>query len=168
MTETQVRREADRYRQGAERPLGAYVGALGVYGALVGGLCGAAWLTGHRPPRRVAPGDLVLMACATHKLSRLIAKDPVLSPLRVPFARYEGVSAPAELSEDVRGHGLRHGIGELLTCPFCMAQWVATGYAGGLVFAPRATRLFGAVMTAVAGADWLQLAYAWLQQRAEQ
>jgi hypothetical protein len=167
MTETQLRHEADTYRQGAERPLGTYLGALGAYGALLGGLGGAAWLAGRRLPHRISPGDLALMACTTHKVSRLIAKDPVLSPLRVPFTRFEGVSAPAELSEEVRGHGLRHGIGELLTCPFCMAQWVATGYAGGLVLAPRATRLFGAVMTALACADWLQLGYARLQQRAE-
>lgn len=168
MTETQVRQEANAYRQGAERPLGAYAGAVGAYGALVGALAGGAWLSGRRLPKRTAPLDLMLMACATHKLSRLLAKDPVLSPLRMPFTRYEGTSGPAEVAEDVRGHGLRHGIGELVTCPFCMAQWVATGYAGGMVFAPRATRLFGAIMTAVAAADWLQLGYAWLQQRAEE
>ena len=162
-----ARQEAAEYRQGEERPLGTYVGALSAYGVLAGGLAGAAWLTGRRLPREVAPLDLLLMALTTHKLSRLIAKDPVLSPLRMPFTRFEGVSGPAELSEDVRGHGLRHGIGELITCPFCMAQWVATGYVGGLVFAPRGTRLFGAMMTAVACADWLQLGYAWLQRRAE-
>jgi len=164
---TEIQRQAEEYQQGAERPLGTYVGTLGAYGALLGGLLGAAGLTRRGLPRRIRAGDLALMACTTHKLSRLIAKDPVLSPLRVPFTRYEGVSAPAELSEDVRGHGVRHGIGELLTCPFCMAQWVATAYAGGLVFAPRATRLFGTIMTAVACADWLQLAYARLQQSAE-
>lgn len=167
MTETAIQRQAEEYRQGEERPLGTYLGTLSAYGVLAGGLFGLAKLTGRKLPRRVGAGDLFLMACTTHKLARLIAKDPVLSPLRMPFTRFEGVSGPAELSEDVRGHGLRHGIGELLTCPFCMAQWVATAYAGGLVFAPRATRLFGAVMTAVASADWLQLAYAKLQQSAE-
>lgn len=164
MTETTVQRQAEEYQQGEGRPLGTYLGTLGAYGTLLGGLFGAARLTGRRLPRAVRPGDLLLMACTTHKLSRLIAKDPVLSPLRVPFTRYEGVSAPAELSEDVRGHGVRHGVGELLTCPFCMAQWVATAYVGGLLFAPRATRLFGTIMTAVATADWLQLAYARLSK----
>lgn len=167
MTETTIRREADRYRQGEERPLGTYVGTLAAYGALGAGLAGAVWLSGRKLPRKVAPLDLALMALTTHKLSRLIAKDPVLSPLRVPFTRFQGASGPAELSEEVRGHGVRHGIGELITCPFCMAQWVATGYVSGMVFAPRATRLFGAMMTSVACADWLQLGYAWLQQRAE-
>ncbi len=62
---------------------------------------------------------------------------------------------------------VRNTIGELLSCPFCIAQWVATGYAVGLVFAPRATRLAGAAMTAVAASDWLQLAYAKLMKSVE-
>ncbi len=49
----------------------------------------------------------------------------------------------------MRGKGIRHAVGELITCPFCTAQWVATAYAAGLVFAPHATRLAGATMTAV-------------------
>jgi hypothetical protein len=28
-------------------------------------------------------------------------------------------------------------MGELLTCPFCLGQWVATGLIFGLVLAPR-------------------------------
>jgi hypothetical protein len=71
------------------------------------------------------------------------------------------------VAEEVRGKGIRHAVGELITCPFCTSQWVATAYAAGLVFAPRATRLAGTTMTAVAGSDWLQLAYARLQRSAE-
>jgi Protein of unknown function (DUF1360) len=76
------------------------------------------------------------------------------------------VSGPAELSEEVRGSGPRHAVGELLTCPFCLSQWVGTVYAAGMVFAPRATRFAGAALTAVAAADWLHLAYTRLQQSA--
>ena len=107
------------------------------------------------------------MTITTHKLSRLIAKDPVTCPLRAPFTRYSGTSGPAELAEEARGHGVRHAVGELITCPFCTGQWVATAYAAGMIFAPDATRLAGATMTAVAGSDWLQLAYARLQQSTE-
>jgi hypothetical protein len=49
----------------------------------------------------------------------------------------------------------------------CLAQWVATGLSAGLVFAPRQTRLVNATLTAVAGADFLQHVYAWLQRAAE-
>ena len=45
---------------------------------------------------------------ATHKLSRIIAKDPVTSPLRAPFTTFEGTSGPAELAEEPSsGQGLR-------------------------------------------------------------
>ena len=72
------------------------------------------------------------------------------------------------MTEEVRAaSGLRHSIGELLTCPFCLDVWIATGFAIGLVFAPRATRLIAACLTAVAGSDFLQLAYATAQQAAQ-
>jgi hypothetical protein len=142
------------YEGDHDRPLGVYVRVLGVYGGLVAAAMAAAAVTGRRPPERVKLIDVALMAACTHKLSRLIAKDPVTSPLRAPFTRYKGVSGPAELSEEPR-----NTIGELLGCPFCIAQWTATGYAVGMVFAPRLTRLAGATMAAVTVSDWLQLAY---------
>ncbi|MGP4029746.1 DUF1360 domain-containing protein [Actinomadura sp. 3N407] len=161
-----ARREKDEYTDGADRPLGSYLGTLAVYGLTTGALV----LVGRRLRDRapsIGLSDLALMTVTTHKVSRLIAKDPVTSPLRAPFTRYSGTSGPAEVAEEVRGKGARHAVGELITCPFCTAQWVATAYAAGLVFAPHATRLTGATMTAVAGSDWLQLAYARLQQSAE-
>lgn len=165
MMKNAVREQGREYRQGEDRPLGSYATTLAVYGASVGVTALAAKLTGRRLPR---PGfaDVALMAITTHRVSRTLAKDPVTSPLRAPFTRYEGVSGPAELHEEVRGTGARHAVGELVTCPFCLGQWVATAYAAGMVFAPRATRFAGATITAVAAADWLQLAYARLQQAA--
>jgi uncharacterized protein DUF1360 len=154
------RREVRAYENGAERPLGAYVRVLGVYGGVVAGLIAYGKLTGARVPKRVAPMDLLLMALSTHRLSRTLTKDPVTSPLRAPFTRYEGLSGPAELKEEVRGHGVKHAVGELLTCPFCIAQWIATASAGGMVFAPGITRLAGTTMSAVAISDWLHAAYA--------
>lgn len=155
-----ARKQKNAYARGADRPLGSYLGTLAVYGLSAAGL---ALLARGRTPR-VTFSDLALMTITTHKLSRLIAKDPVTSPLRAPFTRYEGTSGPAELHEEVRGHGAQHAVGELVTCPFCLSQWVATAYTAGMMFAPAATRVVGMTMTAVAGSDWLQLAYARLQQ----
>jgi hypothetical protein len=132
---------------------------MAAYGAVTGALAGTVKLTGRRLPSRVRWSDLALLTVATFRVSRLLAKDPVTSPLRAPFTRYQGTSGPAELKEDVRGSGLRKTVGELLTCPFCLAQWTATAFAFGLVLAPRATRFAAGVMTAVAGSDLLQLAY---------
>src|SRR5205807_1092615 len=86
------------------------------------------------------------------KLSRRLAKDPVTSPIRAPFTRATGVSGPAELAEEVQGGGLRRAVGELLTCPFCLDQWVATAFVCGLTVAPRATRLVAATFTSAAPA----------------
>lgn len=158
-----LRHEADAYSNGDERPLGGYLKLMSVYGAGTIGAGLVARATGKAIPR-LSPWDMVQLATATHRLSRTIAKDPVTSPFRAPFTTYSGLSAPSELHEEVRGHGWQHSLGELLTCPMCLAQWVATGFAYGLVFAPTPTRLAMSVFTAVAGADALQYAYAALQQ----
>ncbi|MDH2427506.1 DUF1360 domain-containing protein [Sphaerisporangium sp. TRM90804] len=166
LTDT-LRKAEHAYANGAERPLGSYLRVLGVYGGAVAGLLAVGKLTGAKAPERVSVMDLALMGLTTHRLSRTLAKDAVTSPLRAPFTRYTGVSGPAELKEEVRGHGTKHAMGELLTCPFCLSQWIATAYAAGLVFAPGVTRLAGAVMSAVAVSDWLQLGYARLMKAAE-
>src|SRR5437588_806235 len=111
----------------------------------------------HLPLR--ASRRVLLMGGATHKGSRLLAKDAVTSPLRAPFTRYAGPSGDAELGEEVRGTGVQHSVGELVSCPFCLSIWVATGFAAGQVFAPRLTRLVAATFTAVTVADVLQLCY---------
>jgi len=163
-----ARRTQRHYADGHERPLGGYLGAIGVYMSAVAGASLMARRLGRRPPPAISPWDVGLMALATTKYSRLLAKDPVTSPLRAPFTRFEGTSAPAELSEEVRGSAGRHAAGELLTCPFCIGQWVATALAAGLVLAPDLTRLVAATGSALFGADVLQHAYAWLQQASEQ
>jgi hypothetical protein len=147
------------YGNGRQRPLGGYLVTLATYSAVVGGLTGIARLTGRRPPERLPLADVALLGIATHKLSRLLAKDSVTSPLRAPFTRYEGAAGASELAEEVRGDGVQHAVGELVSCPFCLAVWVATGLSAGTVFAPRLTRLVTATFTAVAASDFLQLAY---------
>jgi hypothetical protein len=159
---TQMLENTERtYGNGHDRPLGGYVGILATYGAGIASAAALAVLTKRRPPERVTMMDLLLMAACTHKVSRRLAKDPVMSPLRAPFTTFEGESGPSEVREAPRGP-----VGELLACPFCVAQWAATAYAIGLVFAPGITRLVGATMTAVAVSDWLQLGYARLMRTA--
>jgi hypothetical protein len=125
-------------------------------------------------PTRLSPGpwpsspatrDILLAATATHKLSRLITKDPVTSPLRAPFTVFEGQEGPAELEEKVRGHGARKAVGELITCPFCLDLWVATGLTAGYIYLPRATRLAVDTLAVLSGADLLQFAYSLLQEQ---
>lgn len=90
------------------------------------------------------------------------------SPLRASFTHYAGTDGPAEVQEEVREQSqLRHSLGELLNCPFCLDMGVANGFAIGLVFAPRYTRLVAGVFSALTGADFLQLGYAIAQQAAQ-
>jgi len=163
-----ARREADAYRGDNPRPLGGYLVVLGVYGMLLALATVVAAATGRRLPERWSAQDLLTVTLGTHKLSRLLTKDAVTSPLRAPFARYAGTGGPAEVMEETRrDSSLRHSVGELLTCPFCVDMWVATIFVIGLVFAPRFTRLVAGSFTALAGADFLQLAYARAQQAAQ-
>ncbi|HEY3556123.1 MAG TPA: DUF1360 domain-containing protein [Kribbella sp.] len=162
-----VHSEADEYRQGAERPLGGYAAAMTLFAGLVGAAGAVAALRGTEG-RRISPYDLLLMTAGTHKLSRLVSKDAVTSPLRMPFTRYRETGGPAEVMEEAREEGqLRHAIGELVSCPFCLSVWVATGFSIGFLFAPRFTRVVASALTAVAGSDYLQLIYAHLQQTAK-
>ncbi|MGH8897911.1 MAG: DUF1360 domain-containing protein [Egibacteraceae bacterium] len=155
------------YTQGEDRPLGAFAALIATYVATVTALSALVRRSDRELPERFKAADLALMAIATHKLSRLIAKDPITSPIRAPFTRLAGQSAPAELHEEVRGTGARKALGELVSCPFCVSQWTATGFSFGLVVAPRATRWVMSVFAAVTGADFLQYAYALAQQRTQ-
>lgn len=160
--------EAEDYRQGQERPLSGYVVMMAVFAALVAAAGSVGALAGRKLPQRIGPYDLLLVTLGTHKLARTLSKEPVTSPLRAPFTRYRDTGGPAEVMEEPRHSSrLRHAIGELVSCPFCMDMWVATGYMIGLMFAPRFTRIVGATFTALAGADFLHLAYARTQQSAE-
>src|SRR3954465_13088705 len=136
-----ARHQKREYTQGEPRPLGGDLGAMGVYLGLVSAGAAAVRASGRELPERIPPGDVALLAVATFRLARRIAKDPVTSPLRAPFTTFEGASGEAELAEQVCGDGVRHAVGELLTCPFCLAQWVGTAFVFGYVAAPRATRL---------------------------
>jgi hypothetical protein len=134
--------------------MGAYNAALAAY----------LWWRGRGArrslPERIGAGDIALMAVSTYKLSRLISKGKITAPLRAPFTEYEGNAGRAEVEESPAGQsGPRRIVGELLACPFCLDQWVASAFAIGLVEAPRATRFVMSTFTTVAASDLLQIAY---------
>jgi len=118
-------------------------------------------------PERVEPKDLALFALATQKLSRVITKDKVTSAFRAPFTEVEGKGGPGEMEESAKGHGLRRAIGELLTCPFCLGTWIASGFIYGYVFAPRVTRTVASIFAVSGLADFLQQLYVKSQEMNE-
>jgi hypothetical protein len=160
-----VHRELDDIGQnyGPDRPLRPSLGLMVLYSATVAGLSALARRRG-RLAGTMGPADFALFGVATFRLSRILAKDPITSPIRAPFTRLEGTTGPAELREEVRGTGWRHAIGELVTCPFCLGQWVATGFVFGGMLAPRLTRAVAATFAVHAAADALQFGYAALER----
>jgi hypothetical protein len=151
------------YAPRGEHPIGSYAVLMAIYGSMVSAL--SVWVAKRRAlPERLGGRDFLLLGVATQKLSRLVAKDAVGAALRAPFTRFAGAIGEAEVHEEVRGSGLRHAIGELVTCPFCLSVWIATILAFGLVLAPRATRFAASILAAVTVSDSLQLGYARLQR----
>lgn len=141
--------------------LHGFTGSLAVYTAACAGLVALARGAGDRLPERFEAADLVAGGIATHKFTRLISKGAVTSPVRAPFTRFEEAAGSSEHVETPRDDStVRHTVGELLTCPFCLGVWVGTAYVATLAFAPRAARSWAALGTVTAVADFLQHGYA--------
>ncbi|GAA2498096.1 DUF1360 domain-containing protein [Streptomyces gobitricini] len=162
-----VRRVSRTYADGGDPPpLGGHAAALAAFGGYAAAWAGAVRWSGRSLPARPEPLDLLLTSVATFRLSRLVSKGSVLSPLRAPFTEYEGPQGPAELEEKPRD-GARGVVGSLLTCPFCVSVWTVSTLTGAGLLWPRATRTVTGALTALAGADALQFAYTAMQQKTE-
>jgi hypothetical protein len=140
-------------------PLLSYFTFMGIFGSLLTAALVIAKRQGRELPENVSAGQLLLIGTASHKVSRIVAKDKVTSPLRAPFTELEGKGGPAEFEERSRGTGVRKAIGELLICPFCLGLWVIAAFSVGLLFAPRLTRFIASLFAALTIADFLQVAY---------
>ena len=150
---------------GTERPLGGYTVLSSVFATSFVGALVAAHRSGHRLPNDFSTKDIVLTGIATHKLSRLIARDKVTSFVRAPFTRFQQKAGHAEVDEEPRRSGMSLAVGELLVCAYCLAQLIAGAFIVGHVTAPRVTRMLTAMWSAHAIADAAQLAYSAAEQR---
>jgi hypothetical protein len=147
-----------------DRPLTGYLTAIGVFSTIT---LAAGTISARKRRDPMTFGEVLLVGAATHKLARVVAKDAVASPIRAPFTRYTGPGGPGEVTEELRGTGLRHSTGELLTCPFCLSPWIATGLITGRSVAPGLTRHVTYVFTAAAISDLLQFGRTALEQTTE-
>jgi hypothetical protein len=93
--------------------------------------------------RRSAPLDpleLGLRGLAAYRIGRMVAFERIAVPVREPFT----ATVPDETGVDetvvARGRGVRWAIGELLSCPTCVATWATLALAIGSMVAPGPTR----------------------------
>jgi len=151
---------------GEQDELPPYAALAGVFNLILAVFFLVTRKSGRPLPERVGLGDIALLGVATHKLSMLVAQDAVTSPLRAPFTELQDKQSPKSMDEKPRGTGLRRSIGELLTCQFCVGQWVASFFTYGLVLAPAATRLVASIFVVVTVSDHLHQTYKILRKKA--
>jgi len=151
---------------GGEQPLPSYAAVAGLFNLIFALFLLIARKTGRPIPERMETRDIALLGVATHKLSLLLAQDAVTSPLRAPFTELQEKRSPKNVDEKPRGTGLKRSLGELVTCKFCVGQWVASFFTYGLVFAPAITRLVASIFAIVALSDYLHQTYKALTTRA--
>lgn len=156
---------SEKYAPEHDPPLGGYallvVGHLALLGTTMGLLRRRGVELG-----RMETGELLLTGVATFKLSRVIAKSWIGTAIRAPFTRYIEQGDGDEVNETARGHGVQEAVGDLLTCPFCTAHWVASALVLGHDAAPGPTRALTRILAVDAVSDTLQYARGWLVKRA--
>lgn len=136
---------------------------LGLMSCFAGGLIlyGAARRRNDHIERPLSWSDMLLLGVATHKISRIIAQDRVTSPIRAPFE--ENGHEPEAVSPVLVTHpvlqSFRNSVGELLTCPYCLAPWVSLTLHLTHFRFPQLSREVGSIFAVVSISDFINRAY---------
>ncbi len=126
------------------------------YGAMLGALLLASRDKGEEPVR---PEEALSLGLATFALAKLVSKEKVDAWVREPFVdERDGGREP-------KGTGLRHVVGELLTCTRCTGVWSALGLVALRVTRPGQSRVVTALLGASAVNDFAQAAFTWAEAR---
>ena len=128
-----------------------YMALNAVFGALLAGVVVAA-REGTRRSEPLTSRDLAVTGAATFALSKVIARERIGTWVREPFVEEEDGGRP-------RGRGIRHAIGELLTCTRCVGAWSALGLVGLRLTSPATGRVVNDVLAVSAMNDWLQASF---------
>ncbi len=107
-------------------------------------------------------GELAVLAMATFTLADVVAKEKVSTWIREPFVR-EGADHKAISAE---GTGLRHAIGELMTCTRCVGTWSALALVGLRTASPAAGKTTATVLALAGANDLTQSGFRLLAERA--
>lgn len=103
--------------------------------------------------------ELLYFSLAIRHLSQLNTKDPITAIIRKPITEFESSTGEVELIEKFAGTGIRRAAGELLNCPFCLGQRIATGLVAGRLLFPEFTESVAAISVIARLSDYLQIAH---------
>jgi hypothetical protein len=128
-----------------------YAALNAVFGALLAGVIVA---TRERTEKRdpLTTRDLAVTGAATFALAKVIARERIGTWVREPFVDEDDGQEP-------RGRGIRHAVGELVTCTRCVGAWSALGLIGLRLTNPAAGRVVNDVLAVSAMNDWLQAGF---------
>ncbi len=146
-------------------PYASYAALVATY---TGGLMGAGVLGRalRREPQTHSALDFAVLAAATFKAARTIARDKVTSFVREPFV--EGQAYAGDGEEVVRTGGVQQAIGELVTCTRCIGTWTAGGLTVIQIVAPRFGRVLTWSLAAAAANDFLQAGFTVLTSKSNE
>jgi len=145
-------------------PYGSYAAIMGTFAAGLAA-AGAAGRALDRDPQCQTALDFLVLAGASFKAARTLARDEVTSFVREPFV--EGHAHQGD-EEPVGTGDVRQAIGELVTCSRCVGTWAAAGLAVTQVLAPRFGRLLTWSLAAAGANDFLQAGFAALTNKANE
>lgn len=126
-----------------------------VYGGLLTAL--VVLTRGNGKEERISGPELVPLAAATFALSKVIGREKIGSWVREPFVQGEGTD-----ERRPQGSGLRHAVGELVTCTRCLGAWSGLALVGLRTASPQSGRTVTNVLAASAANDFLQAGFRWL------
>ncbi len=144
---------AERVQADAQQRQATYLTLMGLFLALLTAFSARAKRRQNQFEIRAL--DLVLLAFATYRGGNLAAYDKVTQPLRKPFTETRPDASGTGKTVVPRGGGVRHALGELISCPVCSGTWIAAGLVYGLLNLPGPTRVLMTILASVGMAEWL-------------
>ena len=137
-----------------------YAALNAVFGALLAGVVVAA-RERTRESEPLTTRDLLVSGAASFALAKVIARERIGTWVREPFVEEEDGGRP-------RGRGMRHAVGELLTCTRCVGAWSALGLVGLRLTSPATGRVVNDVLAVSAVNDWLHASFKLLCSKANE
>ncbi len=119
----------------------------------VGTFLSATVLASGRRPVLPSPTELAMLGLASHRIGRMLAFERVGEPFRAPFTATVPDESGADATVVARGRGVRWVLGELISCPTCVATWASLALAIGQRFLPAPTRVLVGVLAAAGVAE---------------